>query len=212
MAQLPNRGAQLLRQVLVEVQALERALLRRLHGKRRVSDHSARVLTSSVEELVTRHDRVQQPHLERALGRNEVGAQQELHCLGPRDLARQPHGRAAAREKPALGFHYRELGLRTRDADVAAPEHLHTARGTESVDRGHDGLVERPVAQHRARAVVESKTVQLGTALLGNLLLELRDLRHVLLEVGAREERLADTGDDGNPCRIVRREPLPRLP
>ena len=188
----------------------ERALLRRLHRERRVRDDPRCAYSRAASSSSSRgNDRVQQTHLERALGRNEVGAQEEFHRLRPRDLARQAHGRAAAREQPALGFHDRELRLRARDADVAAPEHLHAARGAEPVHGRDDGLVQRPVAQHGAGAVVEAVAVDLGEALLRDLGLELGDLGDVLLQVGAREERLADAGDDRDPRLVVGGEPFP---
>ena len=48
-------------------------------------------------------------------------------------------------------------------------------------------------------------------ALVGDLLLELGDLGHVRLEVGAREERLPHARDDRDPGLVVGREALPRL-
>ena len=211
VAQLRHRVAQRARDVLVGVQALQRALLRRLHRERRVGDDALRVLVRLVEQLLAGHDRVEQAHLERAFGRDEVGAEQELHCLRPRDLPGQAHGRTAAREQPALRLHDRELRLRARDPDVDAAEHLHAARGAEPVHRGDHRLVERPVAQHRARAVVEAVAVDLGEAFVGDLLLELGDLRDVALEVRAGEERVADAGDDRDPRVVVGGEPLPRF-
>ena len=211
LAQLAHCGAQLLGDVLVEIETLQRALLGRLHRERGIRDDPLRVLARRVEQLLARDDRVQQTHLERALGRNQVGAQQELHRLRPRDLARQAHRRAAAGEQPPLGFHDCELRLGARDADIATAEHLHAARGAEAVDGRDDRLVERPVPQHRTDSVIESVPVHLREPLLGDLLLELRDLGHVRLEVGAREERFADSGDDRDPRLVVGGKAFPRL-
>ena len=78
---------------------------------------------------------------------------------------------------------------------------------TAAIDR----LVERPVAQHRAGAVVEAVPVDLGQALLGDLLLELGDLGDVALQVGAGEERFADAGDDRDPRVVVGLRTAPTL-
>ena len=112
---------------------------------------------------------------------------------------------------PRLGSITANFASGTGDPDVAAAEHLHAAGGAEAVHRGDHRLVERPVAEHRAGAVVEPEAVDLGEALLRDLLLELRDLGHVRLEVGAREEGLPDSRDDRDPRLVVGREPLPRL-
>ena len=178
---------------------------------RGVRRHAPGETVRGVEQLVARNDRVQEAHVVGALRVDEVGAEQELHRLGPRNLARQPHRRSATREQSPLRFHDRELGLRARDADVDSAEHLHTAGGAEPVDGRDDRFVERPVAQHGAGAVVEAVPVDLGEPLLRDLLLELRDLGDVALEVGAGEERVADAGDDRDPRVVVGVETLPRF-
>jgi hypothetical protein len=169
-----------------------------------------RVLVRLVEQLLAGNDRVEQPHLVSALGRDEVGAQEELHRVRERDLARESHRGPSAGEQAALGLHHRELRLGARDADVDAPQHLHPAGGAEAVHGRDDRLPDLRPAQHRLRAVVEPVTVDLAEALVLNPLGNLGDLGDVLLEVGAGEEGVAHARDDGDPRLGVVVEALPR--
>ena len=171
-----------------------------------------RVLVRLVEQLVARDDRVQQPHLVRALRRDEICAQQELHRLRERDLARQAHGSATAREQPTLGLHHRELSFRARDTDVDATQHLHSTCGTEAVDGRDDRLPDLRPPQHGLRAVVEPVAVDLAQPFLLDALGDFGDLGDVRLEIRAGEERVADAGDDRDPRPLVLVEALPRHP
>ncbi len=151
-----RRGEDLLRQLLPDgVSLVERArqpaqrrLLGRLHRQRRVGADPARPVERSVHQLVGLHDLVDEPQLERALGRERLGREQELHRRGERELARQTGGGAPTGEQPALGLHHAERGPRRGDADVDAAEHLHPAGQPGPVDGGDDRLVQPHVAQY----------------------------------------------------------------
>jgi hypothetical protein len=95
-------------------------------------------------------------------------------------------------------------------ADVDAAQHLHPARGAETVHGRDDRLPDLRPAQHRLRAVVEPVTVDLAEPFVLNALGDLGDLGDVRLEVGAGEEGVAHAGDDGDPRLAVVVEALPR--
>ena len=171
----------------------------------------ARVLEGLVQQRFLGHDGVEQTHLEGALRVDLIGAQQELHGLGERDLARQPHRGAAAREQAPRGFEHAEGGVLRGDADVDAAEHLHAARHARSVDRGDDRLVDLGAAQHRVGAVGERVALHRGGRARLEFLGQRGDLRDVGLQVGARHEGSTDAGEDRHPGRVIGFEPLPRL-
>ncbi len=88
----------------------------------------ARPVEGPVHQLVGLDDLVDQPELERPLGREGLGGEQELHRRREGELARQPGRRAAAGEQPPLGLHHPEgwrwawrCGCRSRRASPCPP-------------------------------------------------------------------------------------------
>ena len=162
-------------------------------------------------ELVGLDDLVEQPELERPRCGEGLGREQELHRRRERDLPRQAGGGAAAGEEASLRLHHAEGGPRRGDADVDAAEHLHAPGDARTVDGGDDRLVELHVAKHRFGAVGELAAVDLLDLARADLLRQRRDLRDVVLQVGAGHEGAGNAGDDRHPEVVVVTEVAPRL-
>src|SRR6201999_2648818 len=139
--------------VQVKRQALDSRLFGRRHGKRRVDRDALGVLIGGVHQLIVRHHLIDQPHRERAVGVDHARGQQQLHRQRVGQLARQPHGTAAAGKQSALRFHYSESRLRHGDANIGGGQHLESACHTDTVDGGDDRLVDRKLVQDSVNGV-----------------------------------------------------------
>src|SRR5262249_27101159 len=148
---------------------------------------------------------------ERALGRERLRGQKELHGRWERDLPWQSNRRTSACEQALLRLHDAETRVAGRDADVDASEHLHAACDARPIDGGDAGLVELCVATHGVGAVTQFAAVDLRNFAAADLLREVRDLWDVRLQVRARHEATIDTGDDREPEIVVLTEVTPGL-
>ena len=101
------------------------------------------------EHLLRRHDAIDEADGERVLRRDRLADEHQFHRLRPRHLAREPRERPAAGDEAASHFGERDRRLARHDADVGAQQELGAAGMRVAVDRDHDRLVERRIAQDR---------------------------------------------------------------
>src|SRR6266545_4761607 len=120
------------------------------------------------EQLVVRHDAVDEPEGEGLVGGDEVSGEAHLLCPAEPDRLGEEHAHPAAGSHAHTGVGVTEAGAVRRNQEVAAKRELEPSGDGGAVDRTDDGLRHRP--QHGERVgVLAAPEVGAGAAQLAQV-------------------------------------------
>lgn len=121
------------------------------------------------EQLVVRHDMVDQSEAERLLGGQEVAGERHLDGPPVPDGLGEQYGRAAARHDAEPGVGVGEPGAPRRHQERALQGHFEPTRHRDAVDRPDDGLADhRQEAEEPVGVALRPLTGRSGTAVGGD--------------------------------------------